>query len=138
MKTLINIAYESDSFIGPYGAFPGQPPRDLVEVAYGQKPFRERAGFYLMAKKGEDIPSEDRVQVTTVSPIGESNRIIGARFKLQGFTYFLCLDENVAPERVGFVASDGSTVSQPSDMLYRHAHIKYLVHERLSHVIDIE
>lgn len=138
LKTLINITYEGNCLIGSDGVHPGQPSSDLVEIAFGRKFFREQAGFYLMARVGENIPSEDRIQVTTVSPVGEAERIIGARFKLQGFTYFLCLTETGVPPRMGFAVADGSVVSPPADMFYRHAHIKCEVHRRLSHVIDIE
>lgn len=137
LKTLINVACDGDCLIGRDGIVPGQPSRELVEIAFGQKSFRERAGFYLMAKIGEDVPSEDRVSVTTVSPRDERNRLVGAKFKLQGFSYFLCLDENGVPEGTSFVASDG-TISVPSSMFYRHAHFKYLVHKRVSHIVHIE
>lgn len=117
---------------------PGQPSPYLVEIAFGRKFFRERAGFYLMARVGENIPSEDRIQVTTVSPTDKPRRIIGVRFKLQGFTYFLCLTENGVPPQARFAITDGTAEFQPTEMLYRHAHIRQEVYGRLSHIIDIE
>lgn len=137
LKTLINIVLGQDRLIGAEADFPGEPPHKLVEIAFGRKRFRERAGLYVFADVGQNIPHlERRVTVVTLSQPNIPSRLVGARFVLQGFTYLLCLDETGAPEGLTFVGSDGGTYV-PSNVWYRKAHIKYEVHKRLSHTIDI-
>ncbi|MGC1105110.1 MAG: hypothetical protein WA876_01090 [Candidatus Acidiferrales bacterium] len=138
LKTLINIALGQDRFIGAEAERPGEPPRRLVEIAFGRETFRERAGLYVFVDIGQNIHHlENRVTVTTFSPLNDSLRLLGATFVLQGFTYLLCLDETGVSEGVTFLRPDGTPYA-PGNVWYRKAHIRYQIRKRLSHTIDIE
>lgn len=137
LKTFIDFAFGGNRLIGGDATVPGEPPTRLVEVAFGHKSFNEKAGLYVIAHVGQNVPSDDRVRITTCSLREAPTRLTGARFQLRGFTYLLCLDEIGAPQGLTFIGKDGAEYA-PSGVFYRRAHLNFEVHGRLSHVIHID
>lgn len=92
LKTLLNLTYQGDYFIGSSGIAKGEPPLDLVEICFGLKPFPGNAGMYGAANPGMDMDSLDTV---TFAPVLTENntRVIAGIFEFRGLRFLLSLSE---------------------------------------------
>jgi hypothetical protein len=122
LKTLINISFGGQWTIGPGTHTAGCVSCDLVETAFGRRPFGIGAGMYTIAHMGQQVVSEDRVNFT---PLTQDNNLNGARFNFRGHSIFL----NLLPQTFKM---DGQ-----SNLWYRQVTHEWPVHNRLSHVVSI-
>jgi hypothetical protein len=99
LKTLINmeIAGKEGFPVGP-NAFGTDVDPELVEIAFGLRPFRGRAGLYFAAFDNERIDMEERVQYTSWIRDTEAGSFIGAgAFSFFGFRFFFALEPSGFP-----------------------------------------
>ena len=122
LKTLINIGFGGQWTIGRGTHMAGSVSCDLVETAFGCRSFENGAGMYTIARMGQQMVSEDRVNFT---PLTQGNNLNAARFNFRGYSIFL----NLLPQTFKM---DGQ-----SNLLYRQVTHKWQVHNRLSHVVSI-
>jgi hypothetical protein len=122
LKTLINLTFGGEWPIGLGNK--GEPSQELVEIAFGQRQFRNGGGLYLAARAGEQIDSMDRVNITPMTD--KSNTLVAGRFNFRGYTFFLCL----IPEKFEMLGD--------SHLLYRSATLNCGVQDRPSHIIQIK
>ena len=95
LKTLINIVVVGKErfSIGSYRGDAGEPSRELVEIAFGQKRFERGAGLYFLSHDG--LIWEPREGVSCISWIHESqvgSYIAAGEFWFYGCPFFLTLD----------------------------------------------
>lgn len=88
LKTLLNLSYGGDLYIGEHGTEKGVPPSDLVDICFGTLPFGGKTGMYVAANAGMLITSTDTVQF---SPLLKDERILGGFFEFRGVRLFLDL-----------------------------------------------
>jgi len=123
LKTLINLSFGGEWTIGR-GSHPGGTvSQELVEIAFGRRPFENGAGLYLSGRTGETFESFDRVSMT---PLTDEQFLCSGRFNFRGFTFFL----NLVPEKFHM---DGD-----AHLLHQESTQQCLVQGRLSHVISIK
>jgi hypothetical protein len=138
LKTLINVASGGKESIGPRSKTAGEPPCDLVEIAYGQRKFLPNAGLYYSAEMGEKIDSEDRVNI--IPFFDQKNEfMLGATFYFRGFRFMLNLDEIGFTGNLKFIHKDGRHTSHYSKPLRHLRQIRVTVgpsQKYLSHTID--
>jgi len=121
--------------IGTDGTVTGKPSADLVEAAFGVRPFSGNAGLWSSGTVGEQIFSEDRVTIVPFLDLA-NERVLGGTFHLRGFRFFLYLDEEGFKATVNFQNKDG-TVTQHKPIRHIQA-IKFTVgpsQKRLSHIV---
>jgi hypothetical protein len=113
VKTLININYGGESFIGPDSRSTGFPSQELVEIAYGRSSFEDGAGLYVAGHAGENIDSMDRVNFM---PQTDGQTLVAGVFNFRGYRFRL----NLLRERFDMYG--------PSNLFhYRNAKLKFLV-----------
>jgi hypothetical protein len=133
LKTLITIAYGGKTPIGDGDSPPGEPPRILVETAFGLRQFQPpRAGLHWMGDAGEEVRVDEGVVVTTFS--SSANRLAGARFRFWGLELLLMLNDGPTGP-FSFTSPDGSQTIQPKTW-YRPRGLNMSVHDRLSHILE--
>ena len=89
LKTLLNLTYGSEFFIGIGGTEKGVPSNDLVKMCYGLQPFPGNAGMYVAANAGMRLEMSDTV---TFSPLlKDDQRVVGGFFEFRGIRLFLAL-----------------------------------------------
>ena len=89
LKTLLNLTFQREYFIGASGTEKGIPPRDLVEICYGRQPFPGDAGMYVAANTGMMIRTDETL--TFCPLIRNDERVLGAFFTFQGIRIVLLL-----------------------------------------------
>jgi len=62
LKTLINLSSSSEYSIGQPAMGAGIPFNELVEMAFGLKPFVPRSRLYFMLNAGQNIYSSDKIE----------------------------------------------------------------------------
>lgn len=96
LKTLINLSLKSDLPIGVTSDRSGLPSKKLVEIVYGLKLFKRKAGLYFVVKKGQNINTKERIEF---APLIQSNKYIeGGLFKIKGFNFLIYLNESGPPD----------------------------------------
>jgi len=88
LKTLINIGYGGDSYIGPNSSQRGLASADLVEIAFGRRQFKPENGMFVAAKPGQYMDSQDHLHCSLLM---KDAYICGARFVFRGLRMFLDL-----------------------------------------------
>src|SRR5437899_4193107 len=63
LKTLINVSYEGDKFIGIDSPQLGAPSKELVEVVFGLRKFDQFGGMHTLAEVGENIQVQEHIRV---------------------------------------------------------------------------
>ncbi|MFN0103526.1 MAG: hypothetical protein ACKV2U_15715 [Bryobacteraceae bacterium] len=103
LKTLINmeIAGKQGYRVGPH-APPNKIDPELVEIAFGLRSFRDRAGLYFAAFEAEAINMQERVVYTSwIKGVPPDLSYVGAgAFSFYGFRYFLCLEPAGFPNSI--------------------------------------
>ncbi|SHN40551.1 hypothetical protein SAMN05192549_11112 [Duganella sacchari] len=89
LKTLLNLSFKGDLFIGEDGTEKGVPPKSLVDTCFGSQPFEGKAGMYVAANLGMWIRSTDTIQFAPL--IKDDERILGGFFEFRGIRFFLDL-----------------------------------------------
>jgi len=134
LKTLINISFDRDLPIGRESREVGKPTCDLVEIAYGHRPFPGRAGLYFVVHAGQVIDSDDRVQFAPL--IKNQEYIEAGLFMFRGFRFLLFLTPEGPPvplTGIGLNDEDwGESQVNYHMTTFREEHGKYL-----SQVIEI-
>jgi hypothetical protein len=95
LKTLINmeLAGKQGLAVGSNAA-PGEIDRELVELAFGLRPFEKGAGLYFAAFDGEAIEMGERVQYSSwIKDVNASSYVLAGAFFFYGFRFFLCLEQ---------------------------------------------
>ncbi len=111
LKTLITIASDGKIPIGDGDSPSGEPPRALVETAFGLRQFQPpRTGLYWMGQGGDEINVSEGVVVTTFS--NSANRLAGARFWFWGLELLLMVSDG-PPGQFSFTSADGKQTVQP-------------------------
>jgi hypothetical protein len=62
LKTLINLCFEKEKYIGSESIEVGQPSKSLVEICFSIGRFETYAGLYSVAQVGQEIESNDTVK----------------------------------------------------------------------------
>lgn len=132
LKTLITIAFDGRIPIGDGDSPNGEPPRALVETAFGLKQFQPPcAGLYWTGQGGDEVKVIEGVVVTTFS--NSANRLAGARFWFWGLELLLIVTDGPRGQFT-FTSADGKQTIQPKTW-YRPGAIDFDVHGRRSHVL---
>jgi hypothetical protein len=108
LKTLINmeIAGKEGFPVGP-NALGSDVDPELVEIAFGLRSFRGRAGLYFAAFDNETIDMEERVQYTSWIRDTEAGRFIGAgAFSFFGFRFFFSLEPTGFPNSLSMAGRE--------------------------------
>jgi hypothetical protein len=139
LKTLVNVAVGR-----PYPLFKTvqspkwQPPPHLVEIAFGLKRFQPSAGLYLANESGQRIDPNAKLQIMTF--IDAAERLVGARFIMFGFAFFLYLEtEGLGREKPAFFIDRSGRADKIPKALYRPRLIRYTLNNKyLSHSLEID
>jgi hypothetical protein len=100
LKTLINmeLAGKQELAVGANAAAPAVAP-ELVEIAFGLRPFQGRAGLYFTAFENEAIDMDERVQYISWIKDGKNSSFVAAgAFLFYGFRFFLSLEPEGFPD----------------------------------------
>lgn len=105
LKTMINIACESDRPIGKESKIPGQPSPDLVRIAFGMERFKGKAGLYFPAAVGQSLDSQDKLEYIPMATgqLKERGFLPGAFFAFRGHLFILYLGEEGLDVNAGIV-----------------------------------
>lgn len=110
LKTLINFELLAD--------FNTRPPMDVVEIAFGLRPFGPRAGLYFDGSPGDVLNTDGHFRyVQLISDDGGSTKAAGGRFSVGGFSFLLMIANLLASEPE-VTPSDSGAVT-PVDPLHR-------------------
>ena len=99
LKTLINYEMVGKQHIpiGPKGTV-GEPPKELVEVAFGRQKFDAPTGLYLIARRGDVLGFDDRIHYTSLIAMSDDREFIGGgRFNFHGLELALFLGGQKIP-----------------------------------------
>lgn len=133
LKTLIAIAFDGKLPIGDGDSPPEEPPRALVETAFGLKQFQPPLrGLSWMGQGGDEVNVRESVVVTTFS--NYANRLAGARFWFWGLGLLLMVTDG-PPGQFSFTSAGGEETIQPKTC-YRPGAINFDVKGRRSHSLD--
>jgi hypothetical protein len=132
LKTLINVGYGGDHFIGSNSTREGYPSDDLVKIAFGKTKFAKENGLYVAMKNGMSLKFLDKVQIETL--LKDDKYIQGGRFTFRGVYMFLDLVPGglkVPFEAIPGVPADWHyiTLSKPFKQF------KAMLGNRVSHVV---
>ena len=123
LKTLINVAYHTDSPI---------EDNSLVEIAFGKKSFEPHAGLYGVYDPPEKRQLFDGISLNALTV---RNRMVGATFSFLGFRLLLYLDEK-GPRlpfmKIGTASGETSEVIEPT---YHPVGISYTAGKGISHAV---
>jgi hypothetical protein len=133
LKTLINVEYGGDHFIGPNSTREGYPSDDLVNVVFGKTKLPKENGLYVASKVGLSLKFSDTVQIATL--LKDDKYIQGGRFTFRGVYMFLDLVPGglkVPFEAIPSMSEDWHyiTLSKP----FRQ--FKAMLGNRVSHVVN--
>lgn len=90
LKTLLNFLFEGPFAIGT-GDARGVPPSDLVEIAFGLRKFKGRAGLHIGVHQDLIMVMDEVVELV---PLVKDGKVIGGQFRVAGILMYLCLDSN--------------------------------------------
>jgi hypothetical protein len=137
LKTLINVAYEGEYYIGPRSTESGTASADLVRKAFGLKAFDEGEGIYIVGNVGQQINSQDMIRLVTLVATRPNKYIAGALFIFRGYRFFLNLHVGLVsrlPEGLGVPGENWGRAT----LLYRGKRIRQVVGKHLSSVITFD
>lgn len=132
LKTLINICFGTDYFIGPTSSEKGCPSNDLVRIAFGKDKFGAKNGMSVAAKVGGKINSKDTVSFAPI--IKDNSCIHGGTFSFRGVFFFIDLSSDglsVPFHELPFMDKEWRHLNLMPDL----EQIKLYVGNRLSHVV---
>jgi hypothetical protein len=130
LKTMLTNAFGGQFLIGRSSLQPGEPPRALVEIAFGLGRFQSPAGLYLLGDNGEKW-SEDGIRINT---FGDGRCHRGARIWFRGLDFMLLIDGDSSPGPFSFTSMDRKETIQPTAR-YHAREINLGVNNKLSQVI---
>jgi hypothetical protein len=135
LKTLINVAIDGPQRIGPLSSIIGEPSTELVEIAYGIRRFKPKAGLYTALQAGESISSADHFQAM---PFFENEFVMGGRFYFRGWRFMLYLGENGLAPNAQFLSTDGPAEKLPPPVYHirKMNFTNGITRQRLSQVVD--
>lgn len=132
LKTLINLAFEGEYYIGRDSRQGGQPSRTLVDLCFGRTKFLRPAGLYSVVV-GQQIRSTDTV---SFAPFLIDHKFVsGGLFSFRGFRHFLSLEEAAAPhlpKGIGLPGEDWSICG----LNYHNAQAREMGGKHLSQVLE--
>lgn len=132
LKTLITMALGGPSPIGAT-ALPGNPSRELVEIAFGLRKFNPpRAGLHFPWSPGGTVGGMEGVEVTIFSD--NTKTVAGARFWFWGLALLLVLNDGPEGPFI-FTSQDGKMTVYPRTT-YHPLRIHLSVDNRPSHVLE--
>lgn len=99
LKTLINLCYDRNQPIGRDSSEVGKASERLVQIAYGQQEFQDKAGLYFVARVGMNIQSEDKVGFAPL--ISKQGNVEGGLFSIRGMRLLLFLEPEGPPRLTG-------------------------------------
>jgi hypothetical protein len=100
LKTLINmeIAGRHGLPVGRYAGSAVAEP-ELVEIAFGRKSFRDKAGLYFAGFHQETINMDEHVQYVSWISEDQDHRYVGVgAFVFHGLRFFVCLEPEGLPD----------------------------------------
>jgi hypothetical protein len=140
LKTLVNCAFGGERRIGKGARDIGLPSDELVKVAYGIERFKNRAGLHLLSSTGHTLGLEERFEYL---PMSQPDHLSGALFLFYGFYFVLYLEEEgldltkdiliPGPLPSGAMATGGVNAKP----IFHPSALKFNVHEKLSHALEI-
>ena len=133
LKTLINLTWESNFFVGVDGDVKGTPSASLVNICYGLQPFPYKSGMYVAANIGMELDMKETVSFSPLIKDGE--RILGGFFEFRGIRLFFCLE----PQGFNYAFCSLPNISPDwahANLLRPFKQIKVKRGKRLSHTID--
>lgn len=133
LKTLINLSFEGEYFIGLDSTEVGRPSKTLVEICYGVRQFREHAGLYSAAQVGQDIESNDTVRFGAL--LKYQKYVVGGFFSFRGNRYLLFLEEASRPQLPSGVGLQGEDWS-PFQLNFHNQAIREMAGKHLSQVLE--
>lgn len=101
LKTLINISYRKDQFIGN-SCVAGLPEDNLVKICFGKSTFSNGAGMYIAANQGDNIEFGSELILTPLIEESE-NKIVGGMFEFAGLLIFLWLLPEKLPNNFNWI-----------------------------------
>ena len=131
LKTLINVCFGGAYPVGKSAPSAGNVSQELVQLAFGHKPFPGRSGLYQAAHQGLQLRLDERVSASPLVRKGEG--IVGGMFYFRGFRFLLFLDpEGISqlPQGVGVLGEDWS----PCQLMLHPREIRTELFGSLSHV----
>jgi hypothetical protein len=105
LKTLINLCCDRDYPIGRASTVIGRPTEQLVRIAYGLEPFKERSGLYFVVRTGMQVDSTDSDSFAPL--IKHRNQIEGGLFAFRGLRFLLFLEPEGPPVTLDGIFIDG-------------------------------
>jgi hypothetical protein len=135
LKTLVNIACGGECPIGRDSDTDGRPSNRLVRMAYGQERFENRAGLYLVARKGMTLNLEDRLQCLPLIK-ERDNRVEGALFTFFGLAFLLFLEAEGPPEPLTGIFLGTEHIGDAS-LLFHGTTLNTRVGRYKSHVLNV-
>jgi hypothetical protein len=103
LKTLINMELAGKQGLGVgSNASPAGIDSELVEIAFGLRFFKNRAGLYFATFDAEAIDMQERVQYTSwIKDVPLMPSYVGAgAFSFYGFRFFFCLEPAGFPDSI--------------------------------------
>lgn len=97
LKTLINLELAGDQGlpIGRSSNGTERPPRDLVEIAFGEKQFQPPTGLYFLGKIGKPIYLGERVKyISWILDSDNGSYVSTGQFLFYGCGFVLNLDQS--------------------------------------------
>jgi hypothetical protein len=135
LKTLINISFGGEHYVGYDSVAVGWPCSHLVRAAFGRDKFREHNGMRVAYKEGGLLHSQDRIQYAPI--IKDGKYVFGGRFSFRGTLLFL----DISPSGIDtpFEQIPGMQEEWKNVFLSKKfKQIKATHNGRLSHVINFE
>lgn len=101
LKTLINLSYGSEYFIGRGAQSVDTPDETLIKICFGLEHFSGKSGLYLASRRGAQIKSAPTLEFSPL--IFDGSHIQGGFFHFRGFLLFLSLFEEQLPNNFNWV-----------------------------------
>ena len=130
LKTTINLCV-SNATRGTWllsGTSLDDPPLRLVRAAFGSTPLEPPLGLYAVATVGENIVSQEAVEIRTL--LTYNNALGGMLFTFHGFRFFLNLAEGAMPASALLPSGEEWL---DSGLLYHVRDINNNIGKKLSH-----
>lgn len=133
LKTLINLAFQGEHFVGLDSTEAGRPSKSLVEICFGLAGFEGHTGLYNVVHVGQQIQSDDTVKFAPL--VKEQKCVTGGLFSFRGFRYLLFLEDGsppILPKGAGLPGEDWSA----SQLNFHNENIREEAGKHLSQVLQ--
>ena len=90
LKCLINLTAGGPYLIGADGISPGNPPHELVLIAYGRTKFEGESGMYVGAHVGLEMKMGEVLEFAPL--LSNNQRVMAGLFRVAGLQIYLSLD----------------------------------------------